>query len=326
MRTVTIKVLAALVCLSSMTASGCSANEKSEEGPKVSEAKGSSQEGEVRRDELPAKLIEAVEGKVPGAEIVSAYVENEGGELRYEITAKGRDELFALEVSEDGVVREFSEEVTKPPAGEGKAEQMEVTGGKEYGFDRSEAGSLPAGWSSCFTGNGETPVWEVREDSNAPSPSKVMVQTSRPDISFHFNVAVDDGTEFSDLEMSVKIEGQTGKIDQGGGLVWSFKDCDNYYVARINPLENNFRVYKVVAGRRIQLQSASLPLEEGRWYVMKVEKAGSKMTCLLDGTKYLEIEDDTFQQGKVGLWTKADAVTSFDDLIVRPSSSSKDES
>ena len=273
------------------------------------------QEENISKSKLPKEVIEAVQKKIPGAQILSAYVEREAGELRYEITAEAKGVIYAIEVTANGVIREFSEEKI---IGEKKIEEeKEVEGGKLYNFDSDKIGSLPKGWSAYVTGRGPNSKWEVRKMEDAPSASNVIVQVSQPMVSYHFNVAVDNNSNYSDLELSVWLKALKGRIDQGGGLVWRFKDANNYYIARANPLENNFRVYKVVNGRRIQLQSARIPLRAGKWYIMKIENEGNRIECFLDGKKYLEVEDNTFKSGKIGLWTKADAVTAFDNLRVK---------
>jgi hypothetical protein len=109
-----------------------------------------------------------------------------------------------------------------------------------------------------------------------------------------------------------------GKTDQGGGLVWRYVDADNYYIARMNPLESNYRLYKVVNGKRTQLVTKEdLKVPVGQWHVLAVTMKGDQIECSLDGKKYLEAKDSTFPMaGKVGLWTKADAQTNFDDFSV----------
>lgn len=277
-------------------------------------------EGNIPESKLPKKVIEAVQKKVPGAKILSAYVEQEEGELRYEITAKAKDVIYAIEVTANGVVREFSEEKEQyqeeEKPGE-REEEKEVEGGKLYNFEATQEGKIPEGWSAAVTGRGPNSQWQIQKMAHAPSVPHVLVQVAQPDVSYHFNVAVDDNSDYSDVEMSVWLKPLKGKIDQGGGLVWRYKNADNYYIARANPLENNFRVYKVVKGTRFQLQSARIPLQAGRWYVMKIENEGNHIECYLDGKKYLDVKDDTFQSGKIGLWTKADAVTAFDNLKVK---------
>ena len=109
-----------------------------------------------------------------------------------------------------------------------------------------------------------------------------------------------------------------GQKDQGGGLVWRYKDNNNYYIARMNPLEDNFRVYKVVAGKRTQLATQEdLKVPVGEWHRIKIEQEGDHIECCLDGKKYLDAKDSTFMEaGKIGLWSKADAQSHFDDLRV----------
>jgi hypothetical protein len=118
--------------------------------------------------------------------------------------------------------------------------------------------------------------------------------------------------------MSVAFKAVRGKNDRGGGLVWRYQDHNNYYIARMNPLEDNYRVYKVIAGRRIQLGTKEdLKVPTGEWHRLKIEQEGDHIQCYLDDKKYLDVKDATIQDaGKVGLWTKSDAQSRFDDLKV----------
>ena len=130
-----------------------------------------------------------------------------------------------------------------------------------------------------------------------------------------FNLAIADNRRFKDIDLTVKVKAVTGEEDQGGGPMWRCKDEDNYYVCRFNPLEGNFRVYYVKNGRRKQLDSASVRTDPGEWYTVGVRMERNRIACYLDGRKYLEVQDDTFtSDGMIGLWTKADAVTYFDNL------------
>ena len=123
---------------------------------------------------------------------------------------------------------------------------------------------------------------------------------------------------YQDVEVQVAFKAVRGKEDQGGGIVWRYQDADNYYIARMNPLESNYRVYKVVGGRRMQLGTKEdLKILAGEWHVLKIRQIGEHIECWLDGKTYLDVKDKTFAKaGKVGLWTKADAQTRFDDLRV----------
>ncbi len=157
--------------------------------------------------------------------------------------------------------------------------------------------------------------WRIQASPTAPSKPNVLAQLAKNDRSA-FNVLLVNDTAYEDLDLSVRMHAVAGEIDQGGGLVWRARDAQNYYVARYNPLEDNFRVYKVVAGRRTQLQSADIPKSEG-WQTLRITMKGDAIECFLDGRRFLQATDSTFSgPGKIGLWTKADAQTMFDDLTI----------
>jgi len=133
-----------------------------------------------------------------------------------------------------------------------------------------------------------------------------------------FNLCVREDTRYKDVEVSVAFKAVRGKIDQGGGIVWRYQDASNYYVARFNPLEDNFRVYKVEAGKRSKpFESKDLKVATGEWHTLTIRHIGEHIECFLDGKKYLDVTDKTFAAaGKIGLWTKADAQTYFDEIKV----------
>lgn len=133
-----------------------------------------------------------------------------------------------------------------------------------------------------------------------------------------FNVLLLPETFPADLELSLRLRADSGQEDQGGGLLWRAKDADNYYITRWNPLENNVRAYKVVESRRSMLGSADVEADARQWHMLEVEAVARRIRVRLDGKEVLSLEDDTFTDGgQVGLWTKADAATTFDDLQVR---------
>ena len=145
--------------------------------------------------------------------------------------------------------------------------------------------------------------------------NKVLYQKAKNDDAT-FNVTLADGTSYKDLDLSVKLRAVAGEFDRGGGVVWRAKDKKNYYVCRYNPLEDNFRVYKVADGVRTMFKSAKTPGDD-KWHFLRITMAGPKITCYFDGQKLLEAEDATFPDaGMVGLWSKADAQSYFDDLTV----------
>lgn len=186
-----------------------------------------------------------------------------------------------------------------------------------WDFENADIGTLPRDWSSTKTGKGPGSVWKVTEDKSAPAGSKVLTQSSSEGPNPLFNLCVADKTSYKDLDLSVSFKALTGELDQGGGPVWRYKDANNYYVARMNPLEDNFRVYKVVAGKRSQLGSAEVTAPAAKWHTIRVVEKGDHIQCYLNGKLHLDVKDDTFTgAGKIGLWTKSDAVTEFDKLSV----------
>jgi Peptidase propeptide and YPEB domain/3-keto-disaccharide hydrolase len=196
---------------------------------------------------------------------------------------------------------------------------VEHTAGHRWTFDKDSPGELPPGW--IVRQNNPTKGlarWTVEPDADATSkPNVLNVKTENANATY--NLVLIEKAVYSDLNLTVKIRGNTGQDDQGGGLIWRCKDENNYYVCRINPLENNYRVYKVVDGKRTQLQSVDFETQAGRWFTLRVRMKGNEIACYCNGKKWLEIRDDTFKDaGMIGLWTKADACTSFDNLQAYP--------
>jgi hypothetical protein len=180
---------------------------------------------------------------------------------------------------------------------------LEQLGPSRLDFEKSEPGKLPEGFKQ------EVGRWEVvQEDKN-----RVLAQlASSPDDAF--NVCLEQNSRCRNVDLRVRLKAVAGELDRGGGVVWRAKDAKNYYIARYNPLEDNFRVYKVENGKRTQFASAKVP-GDAKWHTLRITMFDDKITCYLDGSKYLEVEDKTFPlHGMVGLWSKSDARTYFDDL------------
>ena len=186
-----------------------------------------------------------------------------------------------------------------------------------YTFNSDTPGQLPAKFHSAKTGGGTPEKWEVTADPTAPSKPYVVAQTSTDQTDYRFPLLIADEGSFQDLDLSVKFKAVSGRIDRAAGLVFRLKDPNNYYIVRANALENNYRLYRVVNGRRSQFAGANFKVSSGEWHELRVEAIGNKITCYYDGSKKIDATDNTFRDpGKVGLWTKADSVTSFDDLKV----------
>lgn len=176
-------------------------------------------------------------------------------------------------------------------------------------FDTDKAGAVATGFTA------EAGEWKVVVDETAPSRPNALAQMAKSS-GLTFNMTLISATKYRDVDLSVKMKAMGGRIDQGGGPVWRARDAGSYYIARYNPLEDNYRVYSVVDGRRSQLQSADIPHTDG-WHTLRVTMTGDHIECYYDGKIYLDVRDATFKEaGQIGLWTKADAQTHFDDVTV----------
>jgi hypothetical protein len=186
-------------------------------------------------------------------------------------------------------------------------------------FARGDVGKVPAGWKAAQTHEGKnSSIWKVVADDTAPSGKGYVLAQTAQSPNRVFNLCVLEDSNCKDVEISVAFKAIRGENDQGGGIVWRYRDANNYYIARMNPLEKNYRVYKVVAGDRKELKRKErLGVKVGEWHTLKVKQAGNHIECYLDGKKMLDARDDTFKKaGKVGLWSKSDAQTHFDNFKV----------
>ena len=197
-----------------------------------------------------------------------------------------------------------------------------------YDFEIAENGKMPDGWSVAKTGEGPGGDWEILVDESAPAGTKVLGQVSSEGPKPLFCLCLADATSYDDVDLSVSFKAVKGKIDQGGGPMWRVQDENNYYVARMNPLESNFRLYKVIDGKRTKLASADVDVPDedlekddplrGKWHTIRVVHRGDQIQCFLNGELRLELEDSSIPDaGRIGLWAKADAVTSFDNLSAK---------
>lgn len=188
-------------------------------------------------------------------------------------------------------------------------------------FDDAATGQAPPGWTTKITGEGE-PRWTVERETTAPSNPHVLLQSaevSRPG----FPLALRQNSSVRDGFVEVKFKTVSGKIDQAGGVVWRARDESNYYVCRANAVEDNVVLYKVERGKRTALDivgraggyGVEVKVAPAQWHTLRVEFAGARFTVKLNGRTLFEVEDGTFAgAGQMGLWTKADSVTQFDDF------------
>lgn len=177
-------------------------------------------------------------------------------------------------------------------------------------FDQETGGGLPSGWVAGVTGPGE-PQWSIHADASAPSGPYVLIQSG----SGYFPWCVKQGVSIADGFVEVKFKPIAGNEDQAGGVVWRWKDGDNYYVARANALEDNVALYYTANGTRHTLKSVRVPVSSNAWHSLRVEYSGNRISVAFDGRTYIELQDSHLSAaGAVGVWTKADSVTAFDDF------------
>ena len=178
-------------------------------------------------------------------------------------------------------------------------------------FDNLKTDAPPPGWTATKTGSGE-PKWTVEKDETAPSKPNVLKQSGQAT----YPVCIKDDTNLKDGFVEVKFKPISGKEDQAGGVIWRAKDSNNYYIARANALEGNVTIYDTINGRRSERKRTKVKVASNQWHTLRVDFQGKHFTVTFDGKKSLEWDDEKFKDaGKVGVWTKADSVTSFDDFM-----------
>lgn len=186
-------------------------------------------------------------------------------------------------------------------------------------FETTPVGALPAGFTAGLTGGGGPVDWRVLDDPTAPAGSKVLAQISADSTDERFPLAVLDQPRLANLDVAVKFKPIGGRVDRAAGLAVRLADAGNYYVVRANALEDNVRLYRVVRGRRVQFAGADAKVPSGKWQELRLRARDSRFEVLLDGKSLFSATDTTFAAaGRVALWTKADSVTSFDDLSIQP--------
>jgi hypothetical protein len=194
--------------------------------------------------------------------------------------------------------------------------QQSSAGRKTFTFDNDPVGSPPAAFEFARTGQGAEGKWVVREDKDKPG-NRVLVQESSDSTDYRFPLAIVKEGSFKDVTLSVRAKPVSGEVDQGFGVVWRYKDANNYYITRCNADEDNCTIYHTVNGRRRSFQNKGIKVAKNAWHSLKMQATGNHFVVWYDGTKVLDTTDGTFKDaGRVGLWTKADSVIEFDDFTI----------
>lgn len=191
---------------------------------------------------------------------------------------------------------------------------------KTWNFDRDPVNQLPPGFLSERTGRGMRGNWYVTADATAPSKPNVLTQKSEDTTDYRFPVAIVGDSKYQDLKLSVRFKILSGNADQSAGLVFRYRNVDNYYLLRASAAdkENQFRLYHIVEGRRTPVAGINLRIPRNEWRSMAVEVKDHQFRCYFDNQLQFETQDKTITvAGKIGVWTKADAVACFDDLTVQ---------
>ena len=177
-------------------------------------------------------------------------------------------------------------------------------------FDDAKPGAAPEGWTATQTGSGAA-KWTIEQDATAPSQPNALKQSGVA----AYPVCLKSDTRLKDGFVETKFKAVSGKDDQAGGVIWRAKDADNYYIARANALEDNVTIYHTVKGKRTEKKRTDIKVASGQWHTLRVDFSDNHFTVTFDGKKALEWDDKTFTDaGMVGVWTKADSMTLFDDF------------
>jgi len=188
-----------------------------------------------------------------------------------------------------------------------------------WSFDSAAAGQPPAGFSFGRTGSGRPGRWVVRAAPDAPSAPNVLAQEDGDRTDYRFPLAVADSASYGDVSVSVRCKAVSGRVDQACGIVWRYRDENNYYLARSNALEDNVNFYYVEKGRRREVKGWRGTVSTGAWHQLRADMRGDHVEVYFDGAKVIDARDARFPApGKVGVWTKADSHTLFDELTVSP--------
>jgi hypothetical protein len=197
------------------------------------------------------------------------------------------------------------------PSEEPKGSQVVET------FDSNTADAAPKGFSFARTGKGAPGEWLVKAEAGAPSGANVLAQVGADNTNSRFPIAVLDAPVLKDVRVSVRCKLVAGRVDQACGLVARYRDENNYFITRANALEDNIRLYTVKDGKRTELASRDMEVTSNVWHDYRFQVRGDHLQVFWNGERVLDQHDPTFTGvGAVGVWTKADSISYFDDLRV----------
>ena len=184
-----------------------------------------------------------------------------------------------------------------------------------WNFDAVPPGTLPDGFKLGRLYDGHPAGdWKVLETRDAVSAPHVVAQLSDKGAEHAYKMVLIDGTDSSNVELSVSFRAVGGKGDMGGGLIWRAVDDRNYYLTRANPLEQNIRLYRIDKGVRKMIANHDQTIDVRKWHRLRVVMEGCQIQVFYDDALVFDQRDRSLDAGKIGLWTKSDAVSYFDDL------------
>src|SRR5262245_50791247 len=181
---------------------------------------------------------------------------------------------------------------------------------------KMEVGAAPADFKFARTGQGGPGKWVVVNDETSFA-GRVIEQSSTDQTDYRFPLAVFEPVVAKNTDVSVRFKAIAGRVDQAGGIAVRVLDSDNYYVVRANALEDNVRFYRVVKGRRMQIDGVNTKVASNEWHSLGLKVVGERFAIEFDGKTLFTTSDKTFSgAGKIALWTKSDSVTRFDQIAI----------
>ena len=181
---------------------------------------------------------------------------------------------------------------------------------------KMDVGAPPADFQFARTGQGSESQWTVVTDPTSFS-GRVIEQTSTDRTDYRFPLAIFNSIVAKNVDVSISFKSVSGRVDQAGGIALRVLDVDNYYVVRANALEDNVRFYRLVKGRREQIDGVNIKVAGNVWHTLGLKAKDERFTIEFDGKTLFTTSDKTFAgAGKIALWTKSDSITRFDQISI----------